>query len=392
MKKQLKYAIYLCVFALCVMGFLNTYSFSSTISQTIPATVYKDGVAVEETTVTIEGKRTNYLFHDNERYTGTFAIDCMEWTTRDTQSVLITWDNDDHLQKFSYWDYPPEIQDDICYHMLISDDMTQFGLLRRDGAFITTAPEVLALMEKHFALNNTSGASVSDVQLIPPLETLEPIPTLTEADLLETTTEIAPAETIEVKKVIYTQMADVTHDGIDDVIETSITILSDMQDKTLKALLKMTIPCDIAVYDTTLSTNKPIYEQSYGAPHTANGQLSLVEVDGLFYLLEGSLYAGQGAYTFVHSIFSLDNQGNRQVQTEDSAEGQLSDGDAASKIQAYFSNLTPWIESATAIAILDINLENQMVSTENESYLAKDYYEAMSVYYSEMTDEYALLG
>ncbi|MFI3292622.1 MAG: hypothetical protein SNI70_03780 [Rikenellaceae bacterium] len=169
MKKQLKYALYLCGFAMCVIVFLNTYSFSSTISQTIPATVYVDGIAVEETTVTMEGERTNYVFHDNERYTGTFAIDCMEFTARDTQSVLITWDNDEHLQKFTYWDYAPENQDDICYFMLISDDMTQFGLLRTDGAFITTSPEVLTLMEKHFVLNNAGGASVSDVQLIPPL-------------------------------------------------------------------------------------------------------------------------------------------------------------------------------------------------------------------------------
>ncbi|WP_409968425.1 hypothetical protein RFF05_00300 [Bengtsoniella intestinalis] len=174
MKKQLKYAIYLCGFALCVMGFLNQYSFSSTISQTIPVTVYMDGIAVEETTVTMEGKRTNYALHDNERYTGTFAIDSMEWTTRDTQSVRIAWGGDyGHLQTIQYWDWPFSEEEDIEYYLLISDDMTQFGLQRTDGAFIATSPEVLALMEKHFALNNAGGASVSDVQLIPPLEELQ---------------------------------------------------------------------------------------------------------------------------------------------------------------------------------------------------------------------------
>ncbi|WP_409968419.1 hypothetical protein RFF05_00265 [Bengtsoniella intestinalis] len=207
--------------------------------------------------------------------------------------------------------------------------------------------------------------------------------------------ETPPTETpdiTEIKQVIHTQMADVTHDGIPDIIETTISVHSEYVDKDLQALLNQTYPCDIAVYDPILSTNTPIYEQSYGAPHTGNGQLSLAEIDGLSYLLEGSLYTGQGYYTFAHSIFSLDSQGNRQVKAEDSTEGQISDGDAASKINTYFSNLTPWVERATAIAILDINLENQMVSTEDESYLAKDYYEAMGEYYNEMACEYALLS
>ncbi len=178
MKKQLKYALHLCGYALCIMTFLNQYSFSSTISQTIPATVYRDGIAVEETTVTMEGERTNYVFHDNEWYAGIFAIDCMEWTTHDTHLVEIRWDNDHHLQKFSYWDYETEHHEDICFFMVISDDMTQFGLQRTDGAYIVTSPEVLALMETHFPASN--GGGVWNYKAIPPLESLEPIPTLIE--------------------------------------------------------------------------------------------------------------------------------------------------------------------------------------------------------------------
>ncbi|MBQ9931217.1 MAG: helix-turn-helix domain-containing protein, partial [Firmicutes bacterium] len=60
-------------------------AFLKDVSLSVPVTVYQDGQAVEESTVTIEGKRAKGTF------SGTFAIDYVEKTTRDEVQGYVGW-------------------------------------------------------------------------------------------------------------------------------------------------------------------------------------------------------------------------------------------------------------------------------------------------------------
>lgn len=146
MKKKIKSIIE--VFVILVIGFwiLSKIPFSSGINQEIPAKIYENGIVTGETTVYMEGERSNYLFSDEENYRGRFYIECFERTGRDNMSASIWWNissDPDYLQKLLYSQnasFP--LTGEIAPFLLINKEMNQFAVEFADGRIIATSEDI----------------------------------------------------------------------------------------------------------------------------------------------------------------------------------------------------------------------------------------------------------
>jgi len=77
-------------------GFLPLHK---NIAMEIPVTVYVDGEPVDNSLVTIEGERYKHSF------SGTFAIDYVERTTKPDIKAVIAWGNDSYPDSITFYVY-----------------------------------------------------------------------------------------------------------------------------------------------------------------------------------------------------------------------------------------------------------------------------------------------
>lgn len=123
--------------------------FSTKIQQEIPAAVYKDGIAVETTSVLIDGKKTHYIFR-SPSFEGIFAIRSIEKTCRENTLASIRWRGEaQNVQLLRYYS-PGVIHSDlVSFFFIINPEMTRFALSAKDGSVIATSDEVYAIYAKH---------------------------------------------------------------------------------------------------------------------------------------------------------------------------------------------------------------------------------------------------
>lgn len=113
----------------------------------VPAMIYENGEAVEETLVHIEGKmQTIGLGSDN--FTGKFRVECVEKTMAQNVSANVNWDSiDKGFHEITF--FKPgtlDINVGIQRYLYISRDMQNFALELNDGRIIATH-EALAELE-----------------------------------------------------------------------------------------------------------------------------------------------------------------------------------------------------------------------------------------------------
>jgi hypothetical protein len=136
------------VIVILAIGFwvLSKIPFYSNINQEITANIYEDGVVTGETTVFIEGERSNYLFSKEQNYWGRFYIDCFERTGRDGMNAGIRWNfggTHDTIQKITYSQnatFP--LTNEIAPFILINEEMNQFAVEFADGRIIAVSDEM----------------------------------------------------------------------------------------------------------------------------------------------------------------------------------------------------------------------------------------------------------
>ena len=137
-KKIISYVI--CV--VIAVYVLYNLPFSKDIEKTVTAVIYEDGIAVDKTDVYISGEKSRYIFHDNERFTGTFAMDCYEITGREGVSAGIFWGEDGDYAILHYiqnGSFPDLILDPF---MMMSLDMNDFAFRFEDGRVVATSGEM----------------------------------------------------------------------------------------------------------------------------------------------------------------------------------------------------------------------------------------------------------
>ena len=187
--------------------------------------------------------------------------------------------------------------------------------------------------------------------------------------------------------------ADVTHDGIPDHIETLMYLPPEMDmTQDIDTLVEWQISVDnvlIQVYDggtaTADSLGTPIFCSGYSTAHVGNGQLSVVHRDGKDYLLESTLWQGQGATDYKFNVLTLDGAGHQYIvdhgefhwdsrNTEDTLE-RLNQ-----EIAVFREELSPWIEEGRIVVAADLGLypgKEYRITTEKVQYEPKEFYDQM---------------
>jgi len=158
------------VLVIFIIGFwiFSKLPFNKNINQVISANIYKSGVVTGETKVVIDGERSNYLFTDDEGFYGKFYIESYEKTGRENMFASIKWNNDDNIQRLTYFQNATFPSMDIVSTLMINDKMTQFALMFTDGTVVATSDEIYQMYTKHISYDSDKAVtSIEAVNKIP---------------------------------------------------------------------------------------------------------------------------------------------------------------------------------------------------------------------------------
>lgn len=189
-----------------------------------------------------------------------------------------------------------------------------------------------------------------------------------------------------VTEEIHLEKRDVTHDGVEDFIVTSMKYDPSIIDPNLPLREKITQQIrydvvNVSVYDgqgspTAYSEKQLLWSQDYSWVHVGNGQVSIVQVDGKDYLLTSNLWAGQGAARWTFEIFSLNTTGEKETVDQQTIEFTVGDEDVTGERVAFREAINQYIGTGVLIAALDVDLdvEEQFISAADNEYAPLDYY------------------
>ena len=142
-----------------LLWILSTLPFSSKIEQEIPASIYKDGIVAETTTVSISGKRTNYLFR-NDSFDGRFFVHAIEKTGREEMRAFIKWGNDtQNIQWISFYSPRLNHSDIVNSVIIINPEMTQFAVSLKHGSIFSTSDEIYGIYTEHISYDPENGTT-----------------------------------------------------------------------------------------------------------------------------------------------------------------------------------------------------------------------------------------
>lgn len=244
-----------------------------------------------------------------------------------------------------------------------------------------------------------SASSAQDTTTTPPLPTPEaeviteaatatPVPAEEPVEPLPYSPEDFYKKNGDIRFQLYLTQADVTHDGIDDYIETCMYFPSETdftQDFSQAIQNRIGIAGAIVhVYDGRDASPEelasPIWSKEYSACHAGNGQVSLVYRDGKAYLLEGCLWQGQGFTGYGHSVISFGETGLQYTKEEYSLQFYETDyirDEQVALVLDFKQQLEPWFEGAKLIVATDVSLNEQLVSMPEKEYVPTDYYDTV---------------
>lgn len=188
--------------------------------------------------------------------------------------------------------------------------------------------------------------------------------------------------------------ADLTHDGVEDYIETFIYLpaATDMSGD-VNELAQQQIQYDnafVRVYDGVEANSEkmaePIWTGTYSVVHAGNGQVNLVNENGLYYLLESSVWEGQGSIAYSFKVFSLDSEGRKYIvehgEIGSDTIGITSDEEyktimAERKLLVadFKEQLTPWLEGGIIIVATDVTDDIAMIATEKVQFTPQEFYD-----------------
>lgn len=171
MKKYIKPIVCTIVVIALAVWIVDKIPFTQKIDQTIEATVYKDGVMIDETPVYMKGKKNRYLFRPNS-FVGEFRISYAEKTDVEDLQTKISWHKDDNLQSISHFykgNFSTSDERGIAYYLLISKDMKEFALMTTEQEVIATSKEACKLYTDHISYDGNGHMTVRGVEEIPEL-------------------------------------------------------------------------------------------------------------------------------------------------------------------------------------------------------------------------------
>lgn len=192
------------------------------------------------------------------------------------------------------------------------------------------------------------------------------------------------------KKVLNTQLADVTHDGVDDYVVTIIYVDPFVTSENPTQMLDNAGVGYLQVYNGSDTNGLDalgtlLWEKEFASAHAGNAQVNLVHRDGLDYLMPTDVYSMMGAYYFHYEVLHLDAEGNEYIVEEQSLNYDTNKGEEQvplsaeqkKEIAGFKKNLEAWFEGATLLVATDVALKEQLVSTSDKQYVPEDYYDVV---------------
>lgn len=152
MKQKLKTIVTISIVLLIGICIIDKTPFNKNINRRIIANIYEDGLVIGQTTIVIDGEKSNYLFRKTDKFSGVFLIPYAEKTDRSELLTYITWNGEDNTQRIGYF-YKGSMklaQDmGLVPVLLINDSMTRFAIMLTDHKVIATSKELYDLYTNH---------------------------------------------------------------------------------------------------------------------------------------------------------------------------------------------------------------------------------------------------
>ena len=199
------------------------------------------------------------------------------------------------------------------------------------------------------------------------------------------------------KKILNLQMADVTHDGVEDYIVTMIMLppTANVNTEDINELLDGAGEGYVQVYDGNVefepassSTVKPIWEEDFAAATPGHVQISLVQREGLDYLLISHIQAQMGTYSFHYHVQSLDSEGREYIIERENLsfnnidymtyEQKPLSEEQKKEIAGFKDDISAWFEGATLLAGIE---EVNLVTTPEQAYIPEQFYDTVWLRY-----------
>ena len=181
----------------------------------------------------------------------------------------------------------------------------------------------------------------------------------------------------ETETIAYQTKADVTHDGIDDLIQLSVyaedtVCVEDFFEGYLGvAYVKVFRGLESGEYECY----PRFISRGYDASHVGNGTICVTHKDGQDYLLLSTIYEMQGEATYDYAVIYIDDE--EGIVMEDSADAAFAvweemHEDWSEKthrkdvIPAFQRKIEPWIADATILVSFDIDSDRDFNSIVEE--------------------------
>lgn len=192
------------------------------------------------------------------------------------------------------------------------------------------------------------------------------------------------------KRVLNVQLADVTHDGVDDYVVTIIYVDPSVTTQDPSEMLDNAGVGYIHVYDGSNTDGLDalgtlLWEKEFASAHAGNAQVNLVHREGLDYLMPTDIYSMMGTYYFHYEVLYLDAEGNKYIVEEQSLNYDTNKGgeqvplsvEQKQEIGGFKEKLEKWFEGATLLVATDVALKEQLVSIPDKQYAPEDYYDVV---------------
>lgn len=164
------------------------------------------------------------------------------------------------------------------------------------------------------------------------------------------------------EEIISKEYADLTRDGINDVIVTSVTYHEENKDQSWKQRMEQYETCLVRVYDGA-NVENVIWESQLADAHTGNGMILLCKRDGKDYLLTGSSTMFQWVQVAEYRVFSVGEYGTVYEVESGNSSAEVATPEDVMDVEAmvaYVKRLDAWTKDARLLALTDVEFDDRI--------------------------------
>ena len=181
--------------------------------------------------------------------------------------------------------------------------------------------------------------------------------------------------------VIYETTADITHDGIDDLLRVSAYVKKDQDISGEKdAVEHASYGCNVKLYrglqDGSFETSPRFISEDIDNSHAVNGTICLCYKEGQDYLLIGDIYEIQGIADYDFTAFYVDDREGIVIDNQDQVDFSVREEmfperwdnyeHRSDVVPGFKEKITPYIEDAIILISLNVDTGTFYSTSEKE--------------------------